>query len=179
MLQKVQGQVCWSVFPHALIESEKVWSQTYQLVSYWTHLPLVLHICISVIGQHWFRYWLVAYSVPNHYLNQCWAIVNWTLRNTSSEILIKMQSFSLTKLHLKIPSAKWQPICPGRWVYILNAERFHTISATNLKDVILSAKEIQNRLEPNNLVSTVSANGQALIGARTSAAKVSTKFRSI
>ena len=23
----------------------------------------------------------VAYSVPSHYLNQCWVIVNWTLRN--------------------------------------------------------------------------------------------------
>ena len=46
-----------------------------------THLPLVPHICISELCQHWFRLWLVAYSAPNHYLNQCWVIVNWTLRN--------------------------------------------------------------------------------------------------
>ena len=26
-----------------------------------THLPLVPHICISELGQHWFRQWLVAY----------------------------------------------------------------------------------------------------------------------
>ena len=26
-------------------------------------------------------YWLVAWSVPSHYLNQCWNIVNWTPRN--------------------------------------------------------------------------------------------------
>ena len=39
------------------------------------------HICISELGQHWFRYWLVACSVPSHYLNQNWLIVNWTLRN--------------------------------------------------------------------------------------------------
>ena len=32
-------------------------------------------------GQHWFRYWLVAYLAPSHYLNQCWVLVNWTLRN--------------------------------------------------------------------------------------------------
>ena len=25
--------------------------------------------------------WLVAYSAPSHYLNQCWNIVNWTIRN--------------------------------------------------------------------------------------------------
>ena len=31
--------------------------------------------------HHWFRYWLVAWSVPSHYLNQCWNIVNWTLSN--------------------------------------------------------------------------------------------------
>ena len=44
-------------------------------------LPLVSHICISESGQHWLRYWLVVYSAPSHYLNQCWVIVNWILRN--------------------------------------------------------------------------------------------------
>ena len=29
------------------------------------------------------------------------------------QILIKLQNFSLTKMHLKISSAKWQPLCPG------------------------------------------------------------------
>ena len=46
------------------------------------HLPLVPQICVSEWGQHWFRKWLVTYSVPNHYLNQCWIIINSTLRNT-------------------------------------------------------------------------------------------------
>ena len=32
--------------------------------------------------HHWFRYWLVAWSAPCHYRNQCWNINNWTLRNT-------------------------------------------------------------------------------------------------
>ena len=30
-----------------------------------------------------------------------------------SKILIKIQNFSFTKMHLKISSAKWQPFCPG------------------------------------------------------------------
>ena len=30
-----------------------------------------------------------------------------------SEILIAKQNFSITKMHLKIPSAKWGPFCPG------------------------------------------------------------------
>ena len=46
-----------------------------------THHPFVPHIHISELGQHWFRYWLVTCTVPGHYLNQCWVIANWTLRN--------------------------------------------------------------------------------------------------
>ena len=33
-----------------------------------------------------------------------------------SEILIKIQNFSFTKIHLKMPSAKWCPFCPARGV---------------------------------------------------------------
>ena len=40
---------------------------------------LVWHICVSESCQLWFRKWLVAYSAPSHYLNQCWIIYNWTL----------------------------------------------------------------------------------------------------
>ena len=32
-------------------------------------------------NHHWFRYWLVAFSAPSHYLNQCWIIVNLTIGN--------------------------------------------------------------------------------------------------
>ena len=32
-------------------------------------------------NHHWFRYWLVAWTAPSHYLNSCWNIVNWILRN--------------------------------------------------------------------------------------------------
>ena len=31
--------------------------------------------------HHRFRQWLVAWTAPSHYLNQCWNIVNWTLGN--------------------------------------------------------------------------------------------------
>ena len=33
-------------------------------------------------------------------------------RTNFSEILIKIQNFSFTKIHLKISSAKWRPFCP-------------------------------------------------------------------
>ena len=42
---------------------------------------LTLPSTVSEPGQHWFEQWIVAYSVPSHYLNQWWFIVNWTLRN--------------------------------------------------------------------------------------------------
>ena len=43
--------------------------------------PLVSHICVSESGQYCFRLWLVVFSAPSHYLNQCSVIVNWTLKN--------------------------------------------------------------------------------------------------
>ena len=32
-----------------------------------------------------------------------------------SEILIKIQNFAFTKMHLKM-SVKWRPFCPGEWL---------------------------------------------------------------
>ena len=46
-----------------------------------TPFPLLPHICVSESSQHWFRLWLVAFSAPSHYLNKCWDIVNYTIRN--------------------------------------------------------------------------------------------------
>ena len=34
-----------------------------------------------LFNHPWFRWWLVAWPAPSHYLNQCWNIVIWTLRN--------------------------------------------------------------------------------------------------
>ena len=56
-------------------------TQCHKVLSMLIHLPLVPQICVSEWGQHWFGKWLVTYSVPNHYLNQCWIIINSTLRN--------------------------------------------------------------------------------------------------
>ena len=53
----------------------------YRYMSFLTHLPRVPHICVSELGRHWFRYWLVACLAQSHYLNKCFLIVNWTLRN--------------------------------------------------------------------------------------------------
>ena len=60
----------------------------------------VTHTCVSKIDQHWLSQWLVASSAPNHYLNQCWFIVNWNLNNKpqlnstrNSNIIIQEDAF--------------------------------------------------------------------------------------
>ena len=82
------------------------------LVNFESHLPLVPHICVTELALYWFRWWLVAYSVPSHYLNQCLVIVNWNLRNKLQWNIVKNQIISFKKMHLKM-SVKWRPFCPG------------------------------------------------------------------
>ena len=44
-------------------------------------LTLEPHLYVNELGHHWSRLWLVACSAPTYYLNQCWLIVNYLLRN--------------------------------------------------------------------------------------------------
>ena len=64
-----------------------------------THLPLVPYICV---GE------------SDDYLNQCWVIVNWALKNKLQWHFNLKKYISFTIMHLKISSAKWRPYCPGR-----------------------------------------------------------------
>ena len=43
--------------------------------------PLIYQYMRQWTNHHWLRKWLVAWPTPTHYLDQCWDIVNWTLRN--------------------------------------------------------------------------------------------------
>ena len=63
------------------------------------------HICISKSSQRW----LVTYSAPSHYLDQCWVIVNWIFGND----LPWNFDLSFTKIHLEISSLKRRPFCQG------------------------------------------------------------------
>ena len=44
-------------------------------------------------------------------LNQCWRIINWTLRDKRQR---NSNQNTFPKMHLKILSVKWQPFCSGR-----------------------------------------------------------------
>ena len=43
--------------------------------------PSDAYIWVIKLGHHWFRWWLVAWPAPSHYLKQYWNNVNWTTRN--------------------------------------------------------------------------------------------------
>ena len=73
----------------------------------------VTHICVSKINHHWSREWFVAWSAPSHYLNQCWIIVHWNLKNKLQWNLNKICTFTFKKMHLKMSSVKWRPFCLG------------------------------------------------------------------
>ena len=61
----------------------------------------------------------MAYSAPSHYLNQCWVIVNWTLRNKlqCNCNITKIQNFSFAKNASENTVCEKAPILSrGRWV---------------------------------------------------------------
>ena len=74
-------------------------------------------------NQQWFRQWLVAWSAPSHYLNQCWNIVNWTIRhkiqwnfNQNESIFIQENAFE--KIVCEIAAILSQRQCVGLlWFY--------------------------------------------------------------
>ena len=114
-----------------------------------THLPLQCPIYVSVNGVSIDsdNKWLVTYSAPSHYLNQCLFIVNWTLH--FSEIWIKIQNFSLKKIHLKLSSAKMAAILSrGRWVTNQWPQQHNTKSPLMNKINISSRKPILQIQDP-------------------------------
>ena len=59
---------------------------------------------------------------PSHYLNQCWIIVNWNLRNKLQWTFNRNYTFSFKKMHLKILSGKWWPFCLSLNVLLIHWE---------------------------------------------------------
>ena len=64
---------------------------------------------VDNLGHHWFRQWLIAWSAPSFYLNQCWLLIGPLVTNFN-EILIKIHAFSFIKIHFKM-SGKWWRFC--------------------------------------------------------------------
>ena len=62
------------------------------IVQLLTNRGRVTHVCVSKLGCKWF-------SAPSHYLNQCWLIVNWALRENVTKIWIIRNCSKLRKIH--------------------------------------------------------------------------------
>ena len=85
------------------------------------------YICISKLYHHWFRLWLVAWSTPSHYLNQCWNNINWTLRNKlqwnlnqNSYIFIQENAFDNVLWKMAAILSRPQCVNLTLWPYMLS-----------------------------------------------------------
>ena len=109
--QKSPWQACsiWSLSVNQWGQQDAECSMGADIVHPLTHLPLVPHICISESTQHWFRYMIACCLVGAKPLSKLIGRL-WT---NFSEIFIKTQKFSFTKMHLKRSSVKWGTFCPG------------------------------------------------------------------
>ena len=65
---------------------------------------------VNELSHQWFKWWLVAWSAPSHYLNQYWLNIDCALVN-SSVFCIGNTKFSHEKIHLNMSSANWWPFC--------------------------------------------------------------------
>ena len=81
---------------HAFAVNKNATDGRYQLSevrSSWvlTHWGLMTPYDVVDFGLCRFRKWLVAYSAPSHYLNQCWSLVKWAPGTFFNECWIKIQ----------------------------------------------------------------------------------------
>ena len=88
-----------------------------------THLTLwVTHICTSKLGQHWFRWWLVACSAPSRHLNQCWHFDNLIPGNIFTGDPLHSQAIAHSRAplftqpcphcsHSRAPGKQWARLC--------------------------------------------------------------------
>ena len=77
-------------------------------------------------------------SVPNHYFNNCWNIVDWTLRNNFKENLNKLSELLFNKLHLnsvnKTATILFMPQCVNCWIVLQLVFHFHVIPVRQNRD---------------------------------------------
>ena len=119
------------------------------------------HICVgnlTIIGSD---KWLVAWSAPSHYLNQCWNIVNWTMRNKlqwnfkqSSTIFIQENEFESVVCQTTAILSRPQCVNPlSKWAVGLPWEHVSPVQLQVFPWTIQQLKKaVHNLVFPDSLV---------------------------
>ena len=94
------------------------------------------------INHHWFRQWLVAWTAPSHYLNQCRNIVNLTQRNKLqwnfyrySYILIEENPFQ---------NVVWKMAAILPWPQCVNSPKKHHTGSISISKETSYCKVLQS-----------------------------------
>ena len=104
-------------------------------------------ICVSeltIIGSD--NDFQEAWPASSSHLNQWWILLVWLLGMKFSEILINSDTFSFTKIHLKMSSGKWWPFCIR-----LNVLWLYSVSGILLLIIII----MQNCLQALNTYGSI------------------------
>ena len=109
------------------------------------------------------------YTKPSHYVNQCWIIVNWTLRNKLQWNLNRNSNIFIEKMRWKVSSAKRRPFCLGlnvlnqpslamREIQTKNSGMFLAIFS-NRVPLVSTAKPVKFRHHADDMLKFNSPNG--------------------
>ena len=106
--------ICCVAFVRNVIDIQKRYC--FQVLRYLTHFPIVPHICVSkltITGLENGRHQAIIWTNAGKFLVG-------PLRRTLNEIVIKINTFSITKMHLKLSPVKWQLFGLGLNVLMLD-----------------------------------------------------------
>ena len=126
----------------------------------------MLHTCVNELDQHWFRKWLGASSAPSHYLNQCWVIVNLTIRNKlkwnfnqNTKLFISKNASEniVCKMAAILPKGKWVNHVVTRLHCILLKMSYATVPEGN--NILNTNKtKLKSRVTPPPISQSISRN---------------------
>ena len=107
---------------------------------------LVMYICASKLGHHWFRYKCKA---PNHYLNWCWPIADLPMLTHFIKNCSKIQQFSCTNCTWKLFDCdttdikefqnvvcKWPPFCLSHNLLLFMRSGLHSGDVRDIWDAL-------------------------------------------
>ena len=102
------------------------------------------------MDQHWFRKWLIAWSAPSHYLNQCWNIVNLALRSICQWNINRYSRFFIHRNAFANAVCEMAAILSReRWV---NKDLFRSLSHIDLRHRLILTKLLSTLIKLCHLV---------------------------